>query len=166
MWGLRVYLKRKRRGRSRENGNLILLKEEHSWQLRSSASSNEIQNAFSKGAFATRTATTQIGKGTIGLMKISWRNAWREETGSLPSRGRLSVYFFSFLNSMVTLLRRESTARTPASGRRIRITPTRIEANPFNPSIHSHFTSFRMRKAVMILVNKLIEGVSVSTIDP
>lgn len=74
-------------------------------QQKSFASSIEILNAFLKGASVIRTAAGQIGKKPIGPIIISWRNVW-EETGRLPSRGRLSVYFFSFLDSMAILLRK------------------------------------------------------------
>jgi hypothetical protein len=49
-------------------------KEEHLWHRRNLASSIEIQNVFSKGAFVTRTAIREHGQGTFGLMTIFWRN--------------------------------------------------------------------------------------------
>jgi len=74
--------------------------------MKSSASSIEIQNVFSKGGLVTRTATRSVGKGIFDLMKISWKNVWKKEPGSLPYRGRFFICFFrSFLNSnFLTLL--------------------------------------------------------------
>ena len=47
----------------------------------------------------TKTVTGEHGKKTIGLMKIFRRDVWKKETVSWPSRGRLLIHFFRFLNS-------------------------------------------------------------------